>query len=102
MTMTNPSTALLEWDTADRIRKAMRVRDMGSQELADALYVSRNTISNWIGGRTTPAGPAMLGLASVLDVPLEWLKTGKAPSGDEAMTDESRPWESNPRPSHYE
>lgn len=100
MTMTNPSTAYLEWDLADRIRKAMRVRDMGSQELADALYVSRNTVSNWIGGRTHPDGPALLGLASVLDVPMEWLKTGKAPSEDGAV--ESRPWESNPRPSHYE
>lgn len=64
--------------------------------MADALYLSRNIISNWVGGRTTPAVPAMLGLASVLDVPLEWLKTGKAPCEDEALTDESRPRESNP------
>lgn len=100
MTMLNDRASALEFDLADRIRKAMRVRGIGVQEMADSLYVSRNTISNWINGHTTPAGPAMLGIAAITGVPLEWLKTGKAPSEDEAI--ESRPWESNPRPSHYE
>jgi transcriptional regulator with XRE-family HTH domain len=99
MTMLNSWAATLQFDLADRMRKAMRVRDLGVQELADALGVSRNTISNWIGGRATPSTPALMAFASVTEVPLEWLKTGAAPSEDGA--DASRPWESNPRPSHY-
>jgi hypothetical protein len=57
---------------------------MGSQELADALYASRKTVSNWIGGCTPTDGPALLASTPLPDVPIERLKTGKAPSEDGA------------------
>ncbi len=101
MTMLNDRLAALEFDLADRIRKAMRVRDIGVQELADQLEVNRNTVGSWINGRIQPTARTVLAIASITGVPYEWLKTGKAPSEDGADV-ESRPWESNPRPSHYE
>ena len=98
--MLNDRAAALEFDLADRIRKAMRVRDLSVQEVADALGVNRNTIGNWTNGRATPSTPALMAFSSVVGVPLVWLQTGTAPSEDGAEV-ESRPWESNPRPSHY-
>lgn len=100
MTMLNDRAAALEFDLADRIRKAMRVRDLSVQEVADALGVNRNTIGNWMNGRAHPSTPAMMAFSSVVGVPLEWLQTGTAPSEDGAEL-ESRPRESNSRPSHY-
>jgi len=56
-----------EWDVADRMRKALRHADVGVQEIADYLGVSRNTVSNWINGRIRPG---------VRDVRLWALRTG--------------------------
>lgn len=91
----------LEFDLADRIRKALRAADIGVSEAAEELGVNRNTIGNWINGHITPNVQSLYAIAAITGVPFEWLKTGKAPSSDEADV-ESRPRESNPRPSHYE
>lgn len=91
----------LEFDLADRIRKALRASDIGVSEAAERLEVNRNTVGNWINGHITPSVQTLYAIAAITGVPFEWLKTGKAPSEDGA-SDESRPRESNPRPSHYE
>ena len=78
----------LEFDLADRMRKAMRVADVGVQDMAEYLDVSRNTVGNWINGHITPRTVTLRAFAQRCDVPFEWLKTGKAPSGmDEADSD---------------
>jgi transcriptional regulator with XRE-family HTH domain len=61
------------WDTADRMRKALRHADIGVQEMADYLGVSRTSASNWINGRIAP-GPQTLRLWALrTGVSLEWL-----------------------------
>jgi len=72
MSMTHERLSL-DFDEADRIRKAMRVRDIGVQELADELDVNRNTIGNWINGRITPSVQTLYAIAAVTGVPFEWL-----------------------------
>ena|GEM_PF-1313038 len=91
MTMINLN---LEWDTADRIRKALRESGIGVSEAAERLEVNRNTIGNWINGHIMPNTQSLYAIAAITGVPYEWLKTGKAPSEDEAG---GRPGGSDPR-----
>ena len=92
----------LEFDLADRLRRALRVADVGVQEMAQELEVHATTVGNWINGRTIPRRRDLRLFAMKTGFPLEWLETGKAPipDGDEGL--ESRLGESNPRPIHYE
>jgi len=71
-----------EFDRADRMRKALRQSDTGSQEMADYLGVSRNSVSNWINGRTTPGLPVLRSWAHRTGVSLGWLVTGDADAED--------------------
>ena len=41
----------LEFDLADRMRRALRVAEISSNEMADYLGVSRTSVSAWINGR---------------------------------------------------
>jgi transcriptional regulator with XRE-family HTH domain len=66
-----------EWDLADHLRKALRVADIGAQEMADYLEVSRTTISNYINGHTRPTGPILRIWALRCDVPFEWLDNAR-------------------------
>ena|SRR5215467_11822734 len=65
-----------EFDRADRLRKSLRHADIGSQEMADYLGVSRNSVSNWISGRFTPGLPVLRAWAQRTEVSLAWLVTG--------------------------
>lgn len=69
----------LEWDLADRLRKALRVSGVGVQEMADELGVERNTVGNYIGGRTVPARAALVVWALKTGVPLAWLANEESP-----------------------
>ena len=64
------------WDVADRMRKSLREAHIGVSDMADYLEVGRNTVSNWINGRTTPPGAALRLWAQRCNVSLEWLKSG--------------------------
>ena len=68
-----------EFDKADRLRKALRVADLGVQDIADYLGVSRNTVGSWINGRTEPNVGYTRLWALRTGVPFEWLRTGKSP-----------------------
>lgn len=68
-----------EFDMADRLRKALRHADVGVQEIADYLGVSRNTVGAWINGRTPPATAFVRLWAMRTGVPFEWLQNGTSP-----------------------
>ncbi|MBZ4486265.1 helix-turn-helix domain-containing protein [Microbacterium sp. cx-55] len=68
-----------QFDRADRIRRAMRVSGLGTGDLADALEVSRNTVTNWISGRTAPRPRDLKAIALRTGFPFAWLETGEAP-----------------------
>lgn len=67
------SGSVPEWDTADRMRKALRVADIGVQEIAEYLGVSRNTVSTWINGRIAPSTQTLRLWALRCGVDFEWL-----------------------------
>ncbi len=69
----------LEFDMADRLRRALRVSEVGGQEMADYLGVSRTSVSNWINGRVVPGRQTLRLWALRTGVPLSWLETGEAP-----------------------
>jgi orotate phosphoribosyltransferase-like protein len=94
MTMT---TTELDFDRADRMRRALRISGLTVNDVAEELDVSRNTVSAWINGRIEPKRASVMAFAQLTDVPVPWLEFGMIPDGWE-----SRPRESNPRPSHYE
>lgn len=75
------------WDLADRLRKSLRAAGLGVQEMADYLEVSRNTISNWINGRTRPSAPTLRLWALRTGVSYGWLRKGDgwSPTGGGAV-----------------
>lgn len=89
----------LEFDLADRMRKALRVSDVSVQEMADHLEMSRNTISSWINGRNTPRRRDLRDFALRAGVPLDWLQTGETPPHDgDGVSGWYTPRDSNPEP----
>jgi hypothetical protein len=74
-----PETRVPQFSQGDRMRKALESNGYSVQEAADYFGVGRNTISNYIHGRT-PVPLGTLRLWSMwTSVPLEWLQTGDVP-----------------------
>lgn len=74
-----------EWTVGDRMRKALEDRGLGVAEAALRFGVGRNTISNWIHGRTTPPAIVLEVWADYTNVPLSWLQTGIVPNGGDGL-----------------
>lgn len=70
-----------EFDLGDRMRKALRHAGLETQEMADYLGVSRNSVSNWINGRNRPNRPALRLWAMRCGVSHAWLTTGAVSAG---------------------
>lgn len=69
------------WTVGDRLRKAREESGLSQQELADAIGVSRNTISNHeVGvGKREPQTLLLRAWAAATGVSVEWIRTGHAP-----------------------
>ncbi|MFC8733617.1 helix-turn-helix domain-containing protein [Luteimicrobium sp. NPDC057192] len=61
------------------MRKALRVADVGVQEMADYLEVSRGAVGNWINGKAKPSPQSVRLWALRTGVPYEWLRDGESP-----------------------
>ena len=59
-----------------RLRDARAWRKLEQTQLADALDVSRATISNYENGVTKPSKLQVAAWAVVCDVEVDWLRTG--------------------------
>lgn len=90
-----------EWDLADRMTKALRVSDLGVQDIAARMGVTRETIGRWINGRNKPSRPALMVWASLTGVDLEWLETGEAASVTETASQVLPRLDSNQQPCDY-
>lgn len=65
---------------ADRLGKALHVSGVSNQDMADALGVSRATVSNYTSGRTAPSKLQIKEWALKTGAPIEWIKTGIDPT----------------------
>jgi transcriptional regulator with XRE-family HTH domain len=71
-----------EFDLADRLRKSLRTSGIGVYVMSEYLEVSRNTVGNWINGKTHPRPSELKLWALRTRVDYKWLLTGKLPRGD--------------------
>jgi transcriptional regulator with XRE-family HTH domain len=76
MTATPVTESVPTWDLADRLRKALRVGDIGVDQMARYLEVSRQTVGRWINGHNNPSPPALRMWAMLTGVDYEWLRDG--------------------------
>ena len=93
----------LDWTFGDRVRKARRVLGISTDELARTLGVSKQAVSQWETGATTPRSVNAIArrMTMAYGIPTEWLlgqamppTTGSDPDGG----GEWAHWGSNPEP----
>lgn len=65
-----------EWDTADRMRKALRASRVSVATIAEHVGVRRETVSTWLAGRHHPSVAVLRLWALRTGVPYEWLRYG--------------------------
>ena len=70
------AAAIPVWDTADRMRKALRDSGASVSMVADYLGVSRTSVSNWINGRVEPGTQTLRLWAGFTGVSFRWLCHG--------------------------
>lgn len=71
-----------EWTVGDRLRKAREWRGLTQYELASAVGVSRNSVSNYEVGATEPRRIVLNAWAMATGVSLNWLLSeGGTPPG---------------------
>ncbi|MCB4209178.1 helix-turn-helix domain-containing protein [Arthrobacter sp. UM1] len=91
------------WSIGDRLRKARELAGFDQGQLANALDISRNTVSNYEKGNVEPRKIVLKAWSFTTGVSLTWLETGVAPSPNgEGATNLSPLPGSIRRPYHYE
>ena len=75
-----------QWNLGDRLGKALQVSGVSVQEMADELDVSRQSVGNYIAGRTTPQRATVLLWAAITGVDAGWLLHG------DDQENQSTPW----------
>ena len=73
----------LTFGLSDRLAKSLHVAGLNNLDMAEALDVSPNTISNYTNGNTRPRKLYIREWALKTGVPLEWLETGEFPGTPE-------------------
>ena len=63
----------------DRISALRKERKLSQSQLADFLGVSRQAVSKWEKGQSSPDTMNLIQLAEVLDTEVEYLATGRKP-----------------------
>ena len=75
---------------------ALEAADIGVQEIAEVLEVSRNTVSNYLHGRSRPNAATLRVWANRCSVDYGWLSTGQIPTEAEGgVTDTDIVWKTH-------
>lgn len=67
----------LAFDLIDRLHKSMRVSGKTATALSSDLGVHRNTVNNYLAGRTEVDRRTLIAWAFATGVPFAWLETGE-------------------------
>ena len=62
---------------SQRITQARKMRGLSQERLAERMKVSRGACGHWERGKALPSTEHLTKLAIILNVPMEWLATGK-------------------------
>lgn len=68
-----------QWTMGDRLGKSLDYAKLTVGEMADYLGISRNTVGNYIAGRTRVPKPTLTLWAMRTGVPKEWIESGESP-----------------------
>jgi transcriptional regulator with XRE-family HTH domain len=98
-TQTVAAGSIPVFDLSDRLRKAREVTGLDQKAFADEVGISRGTVANYERGKVTPREIVLRAWALRTGVPLEWLKTGKAPHHEGEGLHQLPRLDSNQRPS---
>jgi transcriptional regulator with XRE-family HTH domain len=71
-------------DISDRIKQAREATGMSQAEMGRRLGITRSGVSQWENERTAPTTRNISAIAILLDVPFEWLTTGREGIGDDS------------------
>ncbi len=85
MTTATEPGQIPQWTMADRLRKARDHAGLSQAELADAIGVSRNSISSYETGSIQPRRIVLNAWSLTTGVPLAWITTGEMPDGDDGV-----------------
>src|SRR5699024_9197164 len=77
----------LEWDILDRLHKSLRCANLTGKALADELGLHRNTVNNYLSGRTAIDRRTLIAWSLRTGVPFKWLETGVIPEEPEDPTE---------------
>lgn len=67
----------------ERITELRKSQNMSQTELAKAMDISRQAVSKWESGQSSPDTVKLILLAEVLDTEVEYLATGRHPVYEE-------------------
>jgi len=91
------TTLVPEFTLGDRLAKARSIVDLTAAQMAHRLGVSRNTITNYEKGHTSPNRAVLLAYESITGVPVWWLE-GDDDTGRDPRAVTQREW---PQPSWF-
>lgn len=77
-------------DVDSSIKELRLARGLTQEELAATLYVSRQTISRWESGRTTPDAQSLVMMGALFEVPVDTLVKGGVEAMMEVQARQSR------------
>lgn len=66
-----------EQEFGDRLRTARKNKHLRQTDVAEEMYVCRNEVINWEGGKRMPSLYTACELAKLLDVSAGWLVAGE-------------------------
>jgi transcriptional regulator with XRE-family HTH domain len=81
MTMQTEHNPFPQWELEDRLAKALRHAGVGKSEMAAELGCVRQTVTNYLSGKTAPSKAVLRVWALRCGVSYRWLVNGETPTG---------------------
>ena len=70
---------LLVEGLCDRLKRSLRYARMSQKDMENYLEYHRNSVGNWVTGKSNPSSLVLRVWAERTGVPVEWLRTGLWP-----------------------